>query len=102
MPYSWSSANAPLQALCCRPHPRAEEKLKQAPGSLLLPNRAVHILNSLYRNLLLLPYLATGAFGHCTAVQDRQFALKRLFAARFEIDPGRYIVARNELAVFAV
>src|SRR5919106_586780 len=25
IPYSWSSANASLQALCRRPHPRAEE-----------------------------------------------------------------------------
>src|SRR6266498_2417639 len=27
-PYSWGSANAPPQALCCRPHPRAKNASK--------------------------------------------------------------------------
>jgi hypothetical protein len=71
---------------------------------LLLPYTPIHILDSLYRNSLLLQYLVEdGSWHHTAADSDlRQFALESLFAAGFDPDPGRHIEARNEFVVYAV
>src|SRR5262245_16306238 len=72
-------------------------------GLLPPPNRAVHILDSLYRNPLLFPYLVTVDFGYCTVVRDRrQSMLESLLAAGFDLGRGRQVVAPNKLSALAV
>src|SRR5262245_49776962 len=92
--------------------------------SLPLPNRAIRILDTFDRNRLLLLIqqrwvvealsadgferddllrliLVIDDFDHFTAFRARrQFMFERLFAAGFDLDLGRYVVARKKLTVF--